>query len=359
MDDARLQSAAIYLLTRNGEVTTNQVLNLRDTLDKSFKSQWQSDLTAVYVASTYEMLKQQKEARALLDTHTAAVKKAAAPASGYFYYQTPQLWRSQEFALMCRHFPDIAGNYGYDDLKPITDPITLGQFNTITAAHSILALKAYSQLAKKSDVKLSIAELPRAEGRQPHLLVPASSGLLSVPFGVDAGGLRFELENGGTADLGAFYQVTEAGFDKGMPQNKVTDGLEVFRELVDAQGKPVTKLRVGDGATLRVQIRNISPQVQYNVAVLDLLPGGFEVEPDALKPGRNTVPGADFTEVREDRNIFYCSLEKGETKTFAYRVKPVAAGTFTIPPVFAESMYDRGINGKSAGGGQVVAEPAP
>lgn len=358
MDEARLQSAAIYLLTRNGEVTTNQVLNLRDTLDKRFKDKWQSDLTAVYVASTYEMLKQQKEARTLLDAHTAAVKKSAAPASGYYYYQTPQLWRSQEFALMCRHFPDIAGNYGYDDLKPITDPITLGQFNTITAAHSILALKAYSQLAKKSDVKLSIAELPRAEGQQPHLLVPASSGLRSAPFGTDAGGLRFELENGGKADLGAFYQVTEAGFDKGMPQNKVTDGLEVFRELVDAQGKPVTKLRVGDGATLRVQIRNISPQVQYNVAVLDLLPGGFEVEPDALKPGRNTVPGADFTEVREDRNIFYCSLEKGETKTFAYRVKPVAAGTFVIPPVFAESMYDRGINGKSAGGGQVVAEPA-
>jgi len=60
-----------------------------------------------------------------------------------------------------------------------------------------------------------------------------------------------------------------------MPKDKVSDGLEVFRELVDAAGKPVTKLRVGDGATLRVQIRNISPAAQNNIAVLDLLPGGF------------------------------------------------------------------------------------
>ena len=186
--------------------------------------------------------------------------------------------------------------------------------------------------------------------------MPASSGLLSVPFDSGAGGLRFELDKGAKSDLGAFYQVTESGFDKGAPKDIVKDGLEVFRELVDAKGKLVTKLRVGDGATLRVQVRNISPEVLNNVAVLDLLPGGFEVEPDALKPGRNTTPGADFTEVREDRNIFYCSLAKGETKTFAYRVKPVAAGTFTIPPVFAESMYDRGINGRS-GGGSVVAEP--
>jgi uncharacterized protein YfaS (alpha-2-macroglobulin family) len=115
---------------------------------------------------------------------------------------------------------------------------------------------------------------------------------------------------------------------------------------------------VGDGATIRIRVRNISPQVQHNIAVLDLMPGGFEVEQDALKPGPHAVPGADFVDVREDRNIFYCSLDKGETKTFEYRVKPVAAGTFVVPPVFAESMYDRGINGRS-GGGSVVAEPAP
>jgi len=37
--DARMQAEAIYLLTRNGEVTTNYVLNLRDTLAKRFKDQ--------------------------------------------------------------------------------------------------------------------------------------------------------------------------------------------------------------------------------------------------------------------------------------------------------------------------------
>ena len=355
--DARLQAQAIYLLTRNGEVTTNYVLNLRDTLAKRFKDDWHSDLAAVYLAATYEMLKETKEANNLLKAHLAAAKKKKEDSWNGWYYSDPQLWRTQEFALICRHFPDIASQYGYDDLAPITEPITQGRFNTITAAHTIMALKAYSQLAKKSDIKLSIFALARGQG-EPKLLVPASSGLLSVPFEADAGGIRFERDQSSKSDLGAFYQVTEAGFDKGMPKEKVADGLEVFRELVDAQGKPVDRLRVGDGATLRVQVRNISPAAQYNIAVLDLLPGGFEVEPDALKPGRNTVPGADFTEVREDRNIFYCSLAKGETKTFAYRIKPVAAGTFTIPPVFAESMYDRGINGRS-GGGLVVAEPAP
>jgi len=53
--DARMQAEAIYLLTRNGEVTTNYVLNLRDTLAKRFKDQWQPDLAAIYLAATYEL----------------------------------------------------------------------------------------------------------------------------------------------------------------------------------------------------------------------------------------------------------------------------------------------------------------
>jgi len=100
---------------------------------------------------------------------------------------------------------------------------------------------------------------------------------LSVPFDTDAGGLRFELDQGGKADLGAFYQVTEAGFDKGMPKDKVSDGLEVFRELVDAAGKPVTKTSCGRRRHASGPDPHISPAAQNNIAVLDLLPGGFEL----------------------------------------------------------------------------------
>jgi len=107
-------------------------------------------------------VKETKEAHSLLDTHLSAAKKVKTSSWNGWYYTDPQLWRSQEFALICRHFPDIASRYGYDDLSPITQPITEGRFNTITAAHTIMALKSYSQLAKKSDVKLAIRALPRA-----------------------------------------------------------------------------------------------------------------------------------------------------------------------------------------------------
>lgn len=357
LEDAAIQAAAIYLLTRHGEVTTNHLLNLRDTLEKQFKEKWEPTLAAAYLASTYVLLKQDKEGRALMDVY-----RRKADAKPFFdrwtggWWTDPQVRNAQAFALICRHFPDIAADFGYDDLAVITEPIAKHRFNTITSATSIIALKAYSQLAKKTDVKLSITELARAQGVEPKLLIPPSNGLLQIPFSSDASGLRFNLDQGG-GDLGAFYQVIEAGFDKGLPTDKIADGLEVFRDLLDADLKPVEKLKVGQSVTVRLRIRNISPDDQWNVALLDLMPGSFEVEQGSLRPGRNTVEGADFVEVREDRNVFFTNVSKGGMQTFTYRIKPIAAGTFVIPPVFAEAMYDQNFKGR-AGGGKVVVESA-
>jgi uncharacterized protein YfaS (alpha-2-macroglobulin family) len=185
-------------------------------------------------------------------------------------------------------------------------------------------------------------------------IVPAKTGLLQSAFSPLAGTLRFGLQQEGS-DLGAFYQVTETGFDLGVPKERLANGLDVFREILDADGKPMEKLKVGEGVLVRLRLRNISPESLHNLAVLDLLPGSFELEPDGLRPGRGTVPGADFVDVREDRNIFFCSLAKGEAKTFAYRIKPIAAGSYVIPPIFAEAMYDRAVNARD-GGGRVEVE---
>lgn len=351
LHEASIQAAAIYLLTRHGENTSSLVLNLRDTLRARHQETWRTTLTGAYLAGTYALLKQQAEANTLINDYWKAVQKARTPAGRWTgaYYEEPQVSHAEGFALLCKHFPDRAKAFGYDDISIITEPLTSQRFNTISAATSILALKAYADMAGQTDVRLALSEIPRTGGA-PKPLVPDMTGLLKSAFGADAGTLRFNLTQGGNADLGAFYQVTESGFDKTPQSERIADGLEVLREIVDANGQPLTKLKVGAGTLVRLRVRNISPDALTNIALLDLMPGSFELEPNGLRPGRDTVPGADYVDVREDRNIFFCSLEKGETKTFAYRIKPIAAGSYVIPPAFAESMYDRGIKGRSSGG---------
>jgi len=263
----------------------------------------------------------------------------------------PKVKQAQGFAVLCKHFPEIAQRFGYDDLAMITEPIRANRFNTLSAAYGILALKAYSALAEQAGVKLTINALTK--NGPPTLLLPEGTGLRRTSFDAGLPGLGFLLDQAGS-DLGAFYQVTESGFDKSTGP-AINNGLEVVREMTDDDGAVLSKLRVGDGATVRIRVRNSSLEALTNVAVLDLMPGGFELEPNGLKPGANAMPGADYVDVREDRAVFFTNLAKGETKTFSYRVKPVCTGQFIVPPVFAECMYDRGVKG-SAGGGSITVE---
>ncbi|HCN76480.1 MAG TPA: hypothetical protein DIT13_04690 [Verrucomicrobiales bacterium] len=355
LDDSAVQAAAVYLLTRHGENTSAFVLNLRDHLRQHHDKTWRAHLTAAYLAGAYALLKQQNEGATLMRGYWDAARNDSAEAAWRGgWHLDPQVSRAEGFAVLCRHFPEIAGAFRYQDLEVIIGPLASNRFNTISAATTIMALKAYSDLARESGISVSLSELPRHGG--PALLIaPEKTGLIQSPFSAQAGALRFGLSRQDGADLGAFYQVTESGFDKTPPRERIADGLEVTREILGADGGAVAKLKVGEAALVRLSVRNVSSAALQNIAVLDLMPGSFELEPNGLRPGRGTMPGADYVDVREDRNIFFCSLEKGGARTFAYRVKPIAAGVYAIPPAFAESMYDRSLKGRD-GGGSVTVE---
>src|SRR5205814_4520840 len=73
--EARTLAYAIYILTREGVITTNYILNLRDWLDKNHKDQWQSDITAVYLAGALHLLHKDADAERLIDSYKIADNK--------------------------------------------------------------------------------------------------------------------------------------------------------------------------------------------------------------------------------------------------------------------------------------------
>ena len=83
-------------------------------------------------------------------------------------------------------------------------------------------------------------------------------------------------------------------------------------------------------------------QYLSNIAIVDLLPGGFEVVMDSV-----TSDDLEYTDVREDRVVFFTSLSS-DAKEIVYRIKAINTGTFTVPPIFAESMYSPSIKAQSA-----------
>ena len=347
--DLEMQAYAIYLLARNGTNPAPQLLNLRDTLATQYKGQWEGAPTAAWMAATYMLLKKDDEANKLLDAclKARAGAKARDVKEPIHYYRAPAIEEVKIFYVQCRHFPERAKKFGIEALEPVMKPLRDQSFNTLACSYMTLALKAYSDLARSTGVEVSILGIVKGNP-VPQPLAGPGQGIIRADFGPATEALRFERKQQGDGDIGAFYQVVEQGYDAGKPTGPERSGLEVAREITPL--KKDEALRPGDPVDVVLRVRNVSGKALTNLAVVDLLPAGFEVLAGDLKSGADTVPGTDFAELREDRTLFFLGLAANAEWSVKYRMKAVCAGAFAVPSALAEDMYDRGLHGVSTPG---------
>ena len=339
---------AIYLLTRKEVITTNYILNLRDYLDRSKDDTWKSDITAVYLAGAYAMLQKDDEARELIRGYRLGSHNGGG--DSYDFY-TPLGMDAQYVAVVARNFPEMLDSITPKDFHQITDPIENGEFNTLSAAYAVLALKGYSHHLQMNPPQLSISEMAGNQWRP----VDAGGELLKrAEFSADAKALRFAA-NPAVGGPGAYYETISTGFEVGMPKTEIQDGMEIYREYQDAKGKIVTSFKVGEPVTVVLRMRSLNGRDITNVSIVDLLPGGFEVAGSSIEPGQGSC-GCDYVDLREDRVLLYTTVSP-DVRTITYQIKATNRGDFTVPPIFAESMYDRGIKARGIGGLLHVTDP--
>jgi hypothetical protein len=129
-----------------------------------------------------------------------------------------------------------------------------------------------------------------------------------------------------------------------LPGKTVSNGIEVYRELVDEKGAAVDRVTLGQPVTVKLNVRSLTNDEITNVALIDLLPGGFEILRDSARKGADAAH-CDYVDLREDRALFYVSISPSVT-TITYQIKATNRGQFVVPPPYAESMYERGTNGR-------------
>jgi uncharacterized protein YfaS (alpha-2-macroglobulin family) len=348
LTEARAIAYGIYVLTREGVVTTNYILNLQDYLDKHQTDRWQNDLTGVYLAGALKLLHKDKEAEDLI----AAFKIGEGSGREYDDFCQPLGANAQYIAILARAFPERLEKISGGEFEQVLQPIGRGEFNTLSAAYAVAALKSYSHMIAQKLPQLSIAEIHR--DKREVGLTNGAKLLQRTAFSKEAIAIRFKTA-ATLSGPGAFVQVVEAGYDRHAPTHSVTAGLEIQRELLDKNNKPVTQTKLGEPIHVRLHARTVRDQPVTNVAVVDLLPGGFEVVGSSLQPGVSTISGIDYVDVREDRAVFYGTLSSSALE-INYQIKSTNRGEFAVPPIFAEAMYERNIKGRGVGGKISVTE---
>jgi uncharacterized protein YfaS (alpha-2-macroglobulin family) len=167
--------------------------------------------------------------------------------------------------------------------------------------------------------------------------LPAVTGTAPIRIQMDAGYKRGA----------AFYSVMTRGVPTDGAFRPASAGLEIQREFLNREGGALDpgKVRQGDLVVIRTRVRSVSGPVQ-NVAIVNLLPSGLEVENPRLQTTEQLPWVTDanlqpaYMDLRDDRILLFADLPPDSWQTFYTLVRAVSPGQFRLPPVQVEAMYN-------------------
>jgi uncharacterized protein YfaS (alpha-2-macroglobulin family) len=381
--DERTAAYAIYLLARQGTLVSNEAAALQKRLETRYENTWKADIAAAFLASAYQMMQQQSLAARLIERVPFDSKSEADR------WHEPMANDAMLLYLTARHFPQRLARMPDSMLETLVRRVQHGEFDSLSAATTILALDAYAtaggeSAAPKFTLQATLADKSTA-------LLPLPAGLFpKTSFAPNTRSLAFTSDS----PLRGYYLVNESGFDRATATKPLNQGLEITREFLDADGKPVKKVKVGDEITVHLRFRAIDRESIEDAVLVDLLPGGFDVVVPNAAPdeqvllssspnqqrgndgeeggeGTNDVaPGGclclwlvtrpngfpDFADLREDRVVLY-GRATNQVQEFSYKIKATNAGSFVVPAAFGESMYDYRIRARSVADRMEVVHP--
>ncbi|MFD2725704.1 alpha-2-macroglobulin family protein [Hyunsoonleella rubra] len=123
-------------------------------------------------------------------------------------------------------------------------------------------------------------------------------------------------------------------------------GLSVSIRYKDLRGNTIdiSNLQQGQDFVATVSVSNLKNNAVKDVALTEIFPSGWEIVNTRFTAfGNSTTSQARHSDIRDDRVYFYFDLpEKGKhgTKTFNVMLNAAYLGTYYLPGIQAEAMYD-------------------
>ena len=180
-----------------------------------------------------------------------------------------------------------------------------------------------------------------------------------------AAGVQYGLQSEGQV----YATVDVAGIPRNRPAPSAGK-LRINRAYYNMDGSLWKGGSLREGQSLIAELRIESGDNVPDALVVDLLPAGLEIEnprlqttarKDAMERREKSEepPFVDEREeVRDDRLVLLGRITAAGAGRFIYLARAVTPGTFAVPPVRAECMYDLGTSSLSGGGETLKVESA-
>ena len=321
---AKLMAYGHYLLARNGESEGTYLA----ALDKYFQTNmpsYKKNIEGAYLAAAYQMLQDKDKAQELIKSYETENKDK------YVYYSDydTSLTRNAKYLyLVAKYFPQKLNDKKEKELlKTMIRDIVMNNYNTMSASYSMGALYEYAKSFKDDQAEFKVTCQDKdLEVKQGDIAEVSPLPVTCTEYKVSVNKDR---------PLGNFWFLEQAGYDN-QPVKKHSNGLEVYRELLNDKGEAVKQVQAGQDLIVRIKIKSLTGKEITNVAIVDMFASPFVFVRGSLE-GSYT-----FAEPREDRLLIFGNYGP-QTTTLTYKVKVANAGEFIVPAITAQAMYNNAL----------------
>ena len=228
--------------------------------------------------------------------------------------------------------------------QEIADKINAGSYSTQEAAFAAIAMDRLLDKFPAQNVSADVI----ADGKKQN----AASAKAVMPLAVKG---AVSVKNTGGGPLYATLLTTEQA-PADAPVAAHADGISMKVAYALEDGTPVNPASIRQGTEFAATVTVTgSPALDLGNLVLSMrIPSGWEIFNERLMSAGGES-GGDYKDIRDDRCDWFFHLPKGMSRSFTLRLRAAYEGTYVLPAITCEAMYDPHIAANTASGkAQVV-----
>ena len=329
------QAYRLYTLALKGEPENGAMNRLKESGNLSRQASWM-------LASAYAAAGKKNVAKEML----ANLKKD--------FSENPETYRTfgspvrdkaiaMEACVLTDMIPEAL-----DLAREIADAMSSGWYTTQEAS---FVTRAMNLLSGKVNTGILSAVVTQ-KGNE--MQVKSAKSVCNVNLDTETGGV--DIKN--TSDGSIHATLVTSSIPK--PGTRVEaryNGLSLSVSYLSEDGKLLNPSSIPQGTdfTVSINVGNVSGIKDYtHLALTEVVPSGWEIFNERLFGSGDGL--CDYMDIRDDRVVWHFDLPRGTAKTFKIKMRAAYQGSFNLPPVRCEAMYDARISANTVSGTAAVTE---
>lgn len=331
-----IQAYRLYTLALAGSPEMGAMNRLREQGNLSTTAAWM-------LAASYAKAGQAEAAKKMVENLTSVIKPYRE--LGYSYGSDVR----DKAMIMETLIALNEKTKAFEILKEISKALSDDEYwmSTQEVAYSLKAIGAFAGNEKRGELKFSYT----IGGKKVSASTELPIAQVPIPVkGVNKESIQLVNESKGMLFARVITEGTPARGQEQDEQNNLL--LSVRYTNTDGVDIDPTMLEQGAEFVAEVSVQHTGSRSSFeNLALSQVFPSGWEINNLRLQEAEEAVKSSAFTyqDIRDDRVYTYFDLYRNEKRTFRILLTASYAGTFYLPAVSCEAMYDNSVYARKKG----------